>query len=410
MKNDSNRRTFLKQSGLAAGALALGSQSSVMGQGKPAGPKLRVGIVGCGGRSYNVGEMALADGRFEIVALADYFQEAVDTIGEKYNVPAKRRYTGLHCYKRLIDAGQIDIIAILSPPYFHPEQVDAAVEAGLHVWLAKPIAVDAPGIARIEAASRKSSAQNKCFLVDLQTRALEHYHEAARRVAAGDLGTLGYGEIEATSTAFKLRVPDAGMESRLKNWLQWKDLSGENIMEFSIHAIDMASLMIGRPPISATGFCERNIIKDMPGDVRDVTSVVYDYGEGFKCMLRAKRFQHHKISGGIDVALFGEKGGLYATYKGEVYIKGENNFSGDRYLGEKIRGIYNLGISKNWETFYKNITEGDYKQATVPPSVDSHYLALLGREAAYAQGSTVTWEDILKSKKTMNFDTGGLAV
>ena len=405
-----NRRTFLKQTGLAAGALAVTQPTRVMGQAKPKGPKLRVGIVGCGGRSYNVGEMALKDGRYEIVALADYFQEAVDTIGEKYNVPANRRYTGLHCYQRLIDAGEIDIIAILSPPYFHPEQAEAAVEAGLHVWLAKPIAVDAPGVARIEAAAKKAAAKQRCFLVDFQTRALGQYQEAARRVAAGDLGTLGYGEIEATSTAFKLRVPDAGQESRLKNWLQWKDLCGENIIEFSIHAIDMASLMIGRPPVSATGFCERNIIDDMPGDVRDITSVTYDYGDGFKCVLRAKRFQHNKISGGIDLALFGEKGGLFASYKGEVYIKGENDFSGDRFMGEKIRGIFNIGISNNWDTFYKNITEGDFSQVTVKPSADSHYLALLAREAAYGQGATVTWDDIVKSKKTMEFDTTGLTI
>lgn len=405
-----NRRSFLKQSGLAAGALALTQNSRLTAQTLPSGPKLRIGIVGCGGRSYNVGEMALEDGRYEIVALADYFQDAVDTIGEKYQVPPHRRYTGLHCYKRLIDAGGIDIIAILTPPYFHPEQVEAAVEAGLHVWLAKPIAVDSSGVARIEAAARQAASREKCFLVDFQTRALDHYHEAARRIAAGDLGTLGYGEIEATSTTFKLRVPDEGKESRLRNWLQWKDLCGENIIEFSIHAIDMASLMIGRPPLSATGFCERNIIREMPGDVRDVTHVVYDYGDGFKCVLRAKRFQHHGISGGIDLALFGEKGGLYATYKGEVYIKGEKDFNGDRYLGEKIRGIYNIGISKNWDTFYRNITEGDYSQATVKPSVDSHYLALLGREAAYAQGEKVTWNDILHSGKTMEFDTDGLTL
>jgi len=167
-------------------------------------------------------------------------------------------------------------------------------------------------------------------------------------------------------------------------------------------------LMIGRPPISATGFCERNLIKHIPGDVRDVTNVVYDYGDGLKCVLRAKRFDHHQISGGIDLALFGDKGGLFANYKGEVYIKGDQPFSGDRFLGEKIRGIYNIGILKNWGTFYQNITQGDYRQATVQPSVDSHYLALLGREAAYAQGATVTWQEIINSQKTMSFDTSEL--
>ena len=402
------RRKFLKQTGLAAGALAVSQPFHAMGQTKPQGAKLRIGIIGCGGRSYNVGEMALEDGRYEIVALADYFQDAVDTIGKKYQVPANRRYTGLHCFKRMIDAGGIDIVAVLSPPYFHPEHAEAAAEAGLHVWLAKPIAVDSPGVARVEAAARKAAAQKRCFLVDFQTRALDHYLEAARRVAAGDLGKLGYAEIEATSLAFKLKVPHQGQETKLKNWLQWKDLCGENIIEFSIHAIDLASLMIGRPPVSATGFCERNLIDDMPGDVRDVTHVVYDYGDGFKCVLRAKRFNHHKISGGIHLGLWGDQGGLFSSYKGEVYIKGEKPFNGDRYNGEKIRGIYNIGILKNMDTFYKNITQGDYSQATVKPSIDSHYLALLGREAAYAQGATVTWEDIVQSRKTMEFDTSGL--
>jgi hypothetical protein len=79
-------------------------------------------------------------------------------------------------------------------------------------------------------------------------------------------------------------------------------------------------------------------------------------------------------------------------------------------MGEKIRGIYNLGIANNWKTFYKNITEEDYAQATVQPSADSHYLALLAREAAYLQGKPITWDEITKSEKTSQFDTGKLTV
>ncbi len=75
-----------------------------------------------------------------------------------------------------------------------------------------------------------------------------------------------------------------------------------------------------------------------------------------------------------------------------------------------MRGIYALGIRRNLDTFYKNITEADYSQATVKPSVDSHYLALLGREAAYAQGKTVTWNEIVNSTKMLEYDTAGLKV
>lgn len=155
----STRRHFIATTCL--GSAAFCAPGLMMGSG--ASPKkLRVGIIGCGGRSDNVGDMAIQDGRFEIVALADYFQDAVDRQGEKFKVPAGRRFTGLDCFRKMIEAGGIDIAAVLSPPYFHPEQVEAAVEAGLHVWLAKPIAVDAAGVARIEAAARKVAAKERC--------------------------------------------------------------------------------------------------------------------------------------------------------------------------------------------------------------------------------------------------------
>jgi len=407
--NPTTRRDFLAKSGLAAAALSV--PHIARGQ-DAASSKLRVGIIGCGGRSNNVGEMALKDGRYEIVALADYFQDAGDRQGEKYKVPANRRFTGLDCFKKLIDAGGIDIVAVLSPPYFHPEQAEAAVDAGLHVYLAKPIAIDVPGVARIEAAAKKAAAKNRCLLVDFQTRALAHYPEAARRVAAGDLGLPGYAEIEATCGAFQLKVPGDGPEDRLRNWLQWRELCGESIIEFSIHAIDMASLMIGRPPVSATGFCQRQFVDYTPdahpGNVKDVWNAVYDYGNGFKAVLRAKRFNHRDLSGGIHLNLFGTEGALSADYIGEVFIKGKKSFNGDAFMKKKIRGIYNLGISNNWDTFYRNITTGDYTQATVKPSADSHYLALLAREACYRQGQTVTWNEVVNDKTPLKFDPTGL--
>lgn len=406
-----NRRGFLSSAGLATAAF---SMPHIARAQDAAGTKLRIGIIGCGGRSDNVGDMALKDGRFEIVSLADYFQAAVDRQGEKFKVPANRRFTGLDCFKKLIDAGGIDIVAVLTPPYFHPEQVEAAVEAGMHVWLAKPIAVDAPGVARIEAAARKAAEKKRCFLVDFQTRALEHYHEAARHVAAGDLGTLGYGEIEGTCPAFELRVPQVSQEAKLRNWLQWRDLCGESIIEFSIHSIDMASLMIGRNPLSATGWCGRVLLdkqpEPRPGDVRDHWIATYDYGDGFKVMFRGKRFDGHELPDhhGIHVKLHGSHGSLSADYSGEVVIRGEKSFYGDRFMKEKIRGIYNMGISRNWNTFHDNISKGNFAQETVAPSVQSHYLALLAREACYKQGETVTWEDVVNSKTAFEFDTTGL--
>ena len=119
---------------------------------------------------------------------------------------------------------------------------------------------------------------------------------------------------------------------------------------------------------------------------------------------------------GLEFEIHGSKGSLTADYSGEVMIRGEKSFYGDRFMiekgyaekGKKFRGLYNKGITANWKTFYDNITQGDFAQATVAPSVQSHYLALLAREAGYAQGKTVLMEDVIKSDKTMSFDTAGL--
>jgi predicted dehydrogenase len=413
MSIPAKRRDFLASAGLATAALTLPRTARAADAGSG---KLRIGVIGCGGRCNTVASVAVKDGRFEIAALADYFQDAVDDKGEKFGVPAARRFTGLDCFKRMLDAGGIDIVAVLSPPYFHPEQVEAAVEAGLHVWLAKPIAVDAPGVARIEAAARKATERKRCFLVDFQTRALAHYPEAARRVAAGDLGTLGYGEIEGTCPAFEIRTPTGPKEAKLKNWLQWRDLCGESLIEYSIHAVDMASLMIGRPPLSATGHTGRVLLDKLPeprpGDVQDRWVASYDYGEGFTVELRAKRFEGHGLPDhhGIWVKLHGSRGSLSADYSGEVFIRGEKSFNGDAFMKEKVRSLYERGVANNWRTFHDHITKGNFAQDTVAPSVQSHYLALLAREACHRGGEKVTWDEVVNSKKAMEFDTSGLTV
>ena len=405
----STRRKFLATTGLAGAAF---TAPGILRAGANPTPKMRIGIVGCGGRLDPVVDMALNDGRFEIVALADYFQNMVDDKGGKYNVPANRRFTGLQCYRKMIDAGGIDVIAILSPPYFHPEQVEAAVEAGLHVWLAKPIAVDAQGTARIEAAAAKAAAKQRVMFVDFQTRALGQFNEAARRVANGDLGKLGYGEVEGSCIGFKERVPHEGTESKLRNWLQWRALCGEAIVEYSIHSIDIASLLIGRNPISATGYCGRNFLDAVPisSDVRDHFVATYDYGDGFKVQFRCKRFEHFAAPNhaAIHAKIFGTEGNVSADYSGEVVIRGNKPFNGDRFMGERIRGIYHRGITENWKIFHDLVKRGDYSQTTVARSVQSQYLALLTRDACDKGGAPVTWDEAANNPVAIEFDTSGL--
>jgi len=163
------RRQFIAGAGTAALSFTVVKPELV--RGTEANSKVNLGMIGCGGRAMRrVGELLIKHGGFNIVAAADYFRDKVDAFGDKYQVERSRRYTGLSCYRRLLGQ-KLDAVAIISPPYFHPEQASAAVDAGCHVWVAKPVAVDVPGCLSIAESGKKATANKLCFLVDFQARA-----------------------------------------------------------------------------------------------------------------------------------------------------------------------------------------------------------------------------------------------
>ena len=71
-------------------------------------------------------------------------QDLQNQFHDKVDVPPSRRFVGLDAYEKAIAAGP-DIVLLCTPPGFRPAQFAAAVKAGKHVFLEKPVAVDAPG-------------------------------------------------------------------------------------------------------------------------------------------------------------------------------------------------------------------------------------------------------------------------
>ena len=179
-----DRRNFLIGSASAAAALALKPGIAL---GTKAGSKIELGLIGCGGRGVWLADLFEAHAEFKITAVADYFEDRAERSGERFQVDASRRTSGLSAYKRLLE-GKLDGVVIESPPYFHPEQAAAAVEAGRHVFVAKPIAVDVPGCRSIGESGKKAAEKKIAFLVDFQTRTSEFYREAVKRVHQGDIG------------------------------------------------------------------------------------------------------------------------------------------------------------------------------------------------------------------------------
>ena len=202
-----NRREFL--AGAGGAAMSFSIMKPGLARGSQVSSKISLGSIGCGSRGTWIAGLFHKHGGYEITAAADYFPDRVNTFGDKYNVPAARRFTGLKGFQRMLDA-KVDAVAIESPPYFHHEQAAAAVEAGVHVYLAKPMAVDVPGCRSIEASAKKAEEKKLAYLIDFQTRTDPFYQEAIRRVQKeGNIGRIVSGEASyVAGSPWPKMIPD----------------------------------------------------------------------------------------------------------------------------------------------------------------------------------------------------------
>jgi len=398
---DITRRKFLASAGTAALGFAVLKPDLV--RSAEANSKVNIGVIGCGGRGGWIAELFAQNGSYNVVALADYFQDRVDATGQKLNVPAANRFTGLSCYQRLLEQ-KLDAVAIISPPYFHPEQAAAAVDAGKHVYCAKPIAVDVPGCTSIAQSGRRAAEKKQVFLVDFQTRAMPAYQEVVSRIRQGQLGKLVtvYAEYQ-TSLMFEdrdsqLRKAPQDPEVRLRAWGIDRVLSGDVITEQNIHALDVATWIANANPIKAYGRGGRS--RPFLGDCWDHFSLLFFFPNDLVVTFSSKQ-----VGFGFDdimVRAHGETGTAETNYGGPCWLHArEEQFDG------KTDDIYLVGVQHNIVTFCDNITKGDTSNPTVAPSVRSNLTTILGRTAAY-KGVEVTWDEMVQANEKWAFDATGL--
>lgn len=362
--------------------------------------RVEIGLVGCGGRGTWIAELFKKHGGYHLVAAADYFEDRVNKFGEKFGVESSRRFTTLSGYKRLLGE-KLDAVVIESPAYFHPQQAAAAVDAGKHVYLAKPVAVDAPGCRTIEETGRKATAKKLTMLVDFQTRAQEFYIEAVKRVHQGALGDITFGEARYHDGRLGLRGDTAGPEGRLRNWVFDIALSGDIIVEQNIHSLDVMSWLMNKPPLRAVGACGRKKRTDV-GDANDHFALLFEYENNVGVTFTSKQYRDGGSNAGILCDLYGSKGRITTKYGGAVIIFGENH-----YRGGKTTSIYEEGAVNNIAAFHQQITKRRFDNPTVPPSARSNLIAILGRSAAY-KGGVVTWDEMRSSAERMRPDLSGL--
>ena len=385
------RRTFLATTA-AASTFAVMQSSTAFGAA--ANAILDIGLIGCGGRGGWIADLFATTGKYRFVACADYFQDRVDAVGEKHQIEKARRYTGLSGYRRLLE-GKLDAVIIETPPYFHPQQCAEAVEAGKHVFVAKPIAVDAPGCLTIGDAGKRATAKKLVFLVDFQTRANPIFREALKRIRQGDLGNLVLAEAHYPWSGGDRTPAATSPEERLRRWYNIKELSGDFIVEQAIHSLDVATWVIDADPVRAVGMGGQKLRPK--GSIWDHFAVNYQFANdvplSFTCIQTIPEMRDE-----ITCRAYGSEGYFFGDYFSNVWIRGN-----EPYPGGSVGNLYTDGAVTNIHEFHQAITEGRYDNLTVAPSVRSNLTAVLGREAGY-RGGEVTLQALITEGRRMEPD------
>jgi predicted dehydrogenase len=402
-----SRRRFLGRTLAAASAAPLLAVSRGRAAEAPAGTpaqfdrKLKLGVIGCGGRGCWIANLFRKHGGYVVWAVADYFQQVADACGDGLGVDKARRFSGLSGYKRLIESG-VEAVALETPPCFFPEHAHAAVDVGLHVYMAKPVAVDTWGCLQVEVAATRATANRQVFLVDYQIPTEPHNIEVVRMIRAGEIGKL----VALNSHYFAGLFPDppktATLESRFRGlvWCNDVALGGGYHVNACIHAVDAALWMAARRPTSCTGLSR--IGRSNPhGDSHDVFQLLFEFEDG---LIYSHRGKHLNNQTGFNVVAEaqGEIGYGQICYGGKAVLRSrENAYTGD------VPNPYEAGAARNIAKFYERVVNGNGDNDTVRRAVDGALATILGREAAL-QRCKLTMVELLSEKQRLELDLKGL--
>lgn len=394
-----DRRKFI--GGMAATAAFTIVKPSLV-RGTQANSRVEVGCVGLGGRGMLIAGMLKEHDRYQITAVADYFEHVAKRAGEKFGVGQKRQFSGLLGYKRLI-ASKVDAVFLEIPPCFFPDHAAAAVDAGCHVYVAKPVAVDVPGCQSIAESGKKATAKGKVFLVDFQVPTHPFNIETVKRCKEGLIGKIGLLSSIYCDNAFADPPKTKTIESRLQRliWVNDVALGGGMLVNSGIHAVDAALWLAGARPISAMGSAAK-IKPDSHGDTNDVYSITYQFASGLILNHRGEHVRNTHGYGANCVA-YGQFGYAEINYGGNAGIRGNKG----GYKGGEIKDLYVEGIRRNLDIFQKNITEGQYDNPTAKSGVNSTLATILGRQAG-RKNAMVTWDEMLRENERIEPDLTGL--
>ncbi len=403
-----SRRDFVAAASMVAAA-GLVAPRAAFGAFARGADTLKVGLVGCGGRGTGAAAQALhADPGTVLVSMGDVFddrlqsslkglnEEMGDQASQRIQVPKERQFVGFDSYKKVIDSG-VDVVLLCGYPAFRPEQLAYAIDAGKHVFLEKPVAVDSPGIRSVLASAKKAKEKNLGCLVGFCWR----YHPGMRagfeQVRGGGIGDVitVYTNYHTSTLSKRPRKPEwSDLEFEMRNWWHFNWISGDHIVEQAIHSVDRLSWATGDVlPMRVVGLGGR-AARTGPesGNVFDHFTAVYEYSNGLRAFHTTRQIDGCPADNSDYI--YGTKGQaeingwkptlLLKDFEGKVTWKGTGS-------PEDAGRMYQIEHDELFKSIRAGKPINDCERGA-----NSTLMAIMAREAAYT-GQTITWEQAMNS-------------
>jgi predicted dehydrogenase len=409
--------TGVSRRSLLAGASAfqIVKPELVRGAGKE---RLKFGLVGCGGRGTAAAvNLLTADPATELVAMADVFEDKLEgslramsnltnpdksvfqytgvpriegtsetpaSVQKRVKVDAEHRFVGFDAYQKVI-ASDADIVLLVTPPGYRPEHFEAAVNAGKHVFVEKPIATDPVGVRRFMESVRKAERNKLSVVAGTQWISGRSAIETRKKIQDGAIGDI-LSVYTNNLTGLVLHVkdgrrPDWGdMEWEHREWYSFVWICGDAIVEQHVHGINYCNWITGMHPerVVASGGVAWRPREEMYGNIYDhiFADFVYPNGVHMACHCR----QYPTRVRGSGQLFVGAKGKSTGRDLG-------TNRAIDDYVEEHIDLV--------------NSIRGDGPYINQGMLVaESTMTAIMARESAYS-GIEITWDMIMNSKQDL---------
>ena len=399
--SDISRRAFI-ESVTAAGAVALAAGAAEAGTAQsatrqiitpkaPDGPVLKAGLIGCGGRGRGAAENFLDAGPgLQIVAVADLFPDRAQAARAMLNdkrgqqIPESRCFTGFDAYKSLLDSG-VDLVLHATPPHFRPMHMAAVVDAGKHLFMEKPVAVDVPGVQAVMQTAERASQKGLAVVTGTQLRRDLTRIAVRERILGGEIGDIRALRAIRNQGALWYRTPQPGwsdMEYMVRDWVNWTWLSGDIIVEQHIHHLDAMLWVTGKTPLKATGMGAH--ARRPTGDQFDFFSIDYEFADGLHMHTTIR--QLNGCANERQEVIVGSKG--WATLDGMIYDAAGRQVW--KYSGPENNPLVQEHV--DWVTAIRSKTPVNTAKETALATL----IAIMGRDSAYS-GKAIAWDELLAS-------------